>query len=516
MRPDDRRRRLDVQRLETRLPLAGDVVASLAAGVLTLHGDAAANFVEISTTAAGDVRVVALPRLGGGDTRLLVDGAPVAEHDFRSVTALRVRLGAGDDSCRLSGREPFSLDTVDIGTGSGADICRLDLGATITGAVTVATGADADVVDLGATILGDLRLTTGDGADVVAAEGLSVGGGVVLDLGAGDDSVSVVNEATFQRDVRILAGDGADDVALLGGIDVAANLRIATGAGPDEVGLTGLDVRGDVALATGSGDDRVSVTSLTSGAALRVDAGGGHDAIDLAGGVEITGDLTLVAGGGTDVLTTTGLVRVHGSASANLGAGTGETLTVRQADDSPDGRTLDVDGDVTIVKPAGTATITLSGSGPNGRPQVGRDLVISATGGATTVGVVGVGTGRDLRITTGAGGDLVTIGQLTIGRRLVVATGAGSATVEVGQVSTGEDARISGGDGVDAVRWRDGSVQRQLFALLGRGDDTLDLRRVVPGSTDLRGGPGTDALVTDLLRNLVPPTFTGFESVAVG
>ena len=511
--------RLDVQRLEPRLPLAGDVTATLAGGVLTLQGDAEANGVEISVTPAGDL-LVAGSRAAGADTSLVVDGEAVAQRSFRDVTALRVRLGAGADRCRLLGRETFDLDVVDIGMGPGADTCDFDLGVTLAGTATISTGSEDDFVSISATILGDLRLLTGDGADEMAAEGIAVGGVTTLDLGGGDDMLSVVNQATFQQAVRIVTRGGDDDVALLGGIDAAASLSIVTGSGADTVFIEDVAVRGDIVIATGIGNDRVGVSAgpvararTTVGGALRVDCGLGDDSVELRETIEVTGRLALLLGGGNDTGFTEGLVRVLGSASVNLGGGVGETFSVRQSDDSPDGRTLDVDGDVTIVQPSGTATITMSGAGPNGRPLVGRDLVIMASGGTAVIGIDGVSVGRDLRVVTGAGNDRVTVSQLSIGRRLAVATRGGTAETSIEQVVVGEDVRVSGGAGTDAVRIRNGSVQRRLFARLGAGGDSLEVNRVTVGSTDLRGGPGSDALVTDLLLNLVAPTYTGFESV---
>lgn len=510
---------LDVQRLEPRLPFAGDVTATLAGDVLTLQGDAEANGVEISVTQAGDLLVAGI-RLDGADTALVVDGEAVAQRSFRDVTVLRVRLGAGADRCRLFGRETFDLDVVDVGMGPGADTCSLGLGVTLAGTTTISTGSEDDSVSISATILGDLRLLTGDGADEVSAEAIAVGGVTTLDLGDGDDSLNVVNQATFQRAVRIFTRGGDDTVGLLGGIEAAAALSIGTGAGADVVAIDDVAVRGDVVIATGIGNDRVGVTGgpvvgarTTVGGALRVDCGLGDDALELRETIEVTGGLSLFLGGGTDSGFTEGLVRVLGSATVNLGGGVGETFSVRQSDDTPDGRTLDVDGDVTIVQPSGTATISMSGAGPNGRPLVGRDLVVLASGADATIGIDGVSTGRDLRVVTGAGNDRVTVSQLSIGRRLAVATRGGTAETSIEQVTVGEDVRVSGGAGTDAVRIRDGSVQRRLFARLGAGGDALDVRRTRVGSTDLRGGPGSDALVTDLLANLVAPTYTGFESV---
>lgn len=515
-----RRHRLEVQRLEPRLPLAGDITATLAAGVLTLQGDAEANGVEVSVTQAGDL-LVAGRRVDGADTSLVVDGEAVAERAFRDVTVLRVRLGAGADSFRLFGRETFGLDAVEIGTGPGADRCILDLGVTLAGSATISTGADDDAVEISATVLGDLRVLTGDGADQVSGEGISVGGRTIIDTGAGNDLVGFVNSAEFRRAVRLVTRSGDDAVELLGGIEVAATLSIVTADGADGVVIEDAVVRGNAAIATGTGDDRVTISGgpgakTTVGGALDVACGLGDDVLTLQETIEVAGKLGLLLGEGNDACSTEGLVRVLGSARVDLGAGVGETFAVRQSDDSPDGRTLDVDGDVTIVKPSGAATLTMSGAGPNGRPLVGRDLVVRALGGGMTVAIDGVSVGRDLRVSTGAGEDLVTVSQLATGRRLQVATGPGNGTVRVDAVTVGEDVRLVGGANADAVRMRSSSVQRRLFANLGAGDDALDVNGVVVGRTDLRGGPGSDALVTDLLLNLVAPTFRGFESVERG
>lgn len=514
-----RRLRLEVQRLEPRLPLAGDITATLAAGVLTLQGDAEANGVEVSVTQAGDL-LVAGRRVDGADTSLVVDGDVVAARAFRDVTVLRVRLGAGGDSVRLFGRETFDLDAVDIGTGPGADI--LDVQGTIAGSATIATGADDDSVSIGATVLGDLRVLTGDGVDQVSGEGISVGGGMVIDTGAGNDSVGFVNDADFQQAVRILTQGGDDVVVLLGGIEVAGTLAIVTGDGGDGVVIEDAVIRGRAVIAAGTGNDVVSIggpvvgAKTTVGGGLVVSGGLGDDVLTLQETIEVTGNVSLLLGAGNDTCSTEGLVRVLGSARVDLGAGVGETFAVRQSDDSPDGRTLDVNGDVTIVKRSGTATLTLSGAGPNGRPLVGRDLVVVAAGGDMTVGIDGVSVGRDLRVSTGSGADHVSVSQLSIGRRLQVVTGGGRSTTLVQQVTVGEDARLVGGASEDTVRMRSSSVQRRLFARLGAGTDALDVNDVTVGRTDLRGGPGTDALVTDLLLNLVAPTYSGFESVERG
>lgn len=392
----------------------------------------------------------------------------------------------------------------------------------IAGSATISTGADDDSVSISATVLGDLRVLMGDGADQVSGEGISVGGRTIIDTGAGNDVVNFVNDADFQRAVRILTRSGDDGVYLLGGIEVAATLSIVTADGADEVVIEDAVVRGNAAIATGTGDDRVAISGgpvagakTTVGGALDVVGGLGDDVITLQETIEVTGNVSLLLGEGNDACSTEGLVRVLGSTRVHLGAGVGETFAVGQSDDSPDGRTLDVDGDVTIVKPSGTATLTMSGAGPNGRPLVGRDLVVRALGGGMTVGIDGVSVGRDLRVSTGAGEDLVTVSQLATGRRLQVATGPGNGTVRVDAVTVGEDVRLVGAT-ADSVRMRSSSVQRRLFANLGAGADALDVNGVVVGRTDLRGGPGSDALVTDLLLNLVAPTFSGFESVERG
>jgi len=296
--------RLRVERLDPRLPLAGDVTATLAAGVLTLQGDVEANGVEVSVTQAGDL-LVAGRRVDGVDTSLVVDGEAVAERAFRDVTVLRVRLGAGADSFRLFGRETFDLDAVDIGTGPGADRCMLDLHATLAGSATISTGADDDFVSLSATVLGDLRLLTGDGADQVSGEWIFVGGRTIIDTGT----------ATLT-----MSGAGPNGRPLVG-----RDLVVRALGGGMTVGIVGVSVGRDLRVSTGAGEDQVTVSQLATGRRLQVATGPGNGTVRVDG-VAVGEDARLVGGANADS------VRMRSSSVqrrlfANLGAG-GDALDV--------------------------------------------------------------------------------------------------------------------------------------------------------------------------------------------
>ncbi len=147
-----------------------------------------------------------------------------------------------------------------------------------------------------------------------------VTGGVLVSLGAGDDSVAVAGRSRdlpFAGFLTILAGSGADRVSVervrTGGLDfpqrpaeppelrrqsgaigrvayqnalTAGSLTIDTGAGDrdvdaDLVQLDGVQVLGSTVLQTGRGDDRVALDGLEARQVLvRTDAGA--DSVEVA------------------------------------------------------------------------------------------------------------------------------------------------------------------------------------------------------------------------------------------
>jgi hypothetical protein len=125
-----------------------------------------------------------------------------------------------------------------------------------------------------------------------------VRGHVHVDLGAGDDSVTV-HDAQFRRGLTIDTGAGADTVRI--------------GLADDAVGTdegANVTVRGSLFVRTGSENDTVGVGSAKVGGVLGIATGGGDDAVNLGAEEAATqaadvgaGDpATLQAKWGVDVL----------------------------------------------------------------------------------------------------------------------------------------------------------------------------------------------------------------------
>lgn len=504
--------RLTVQRLEPRLPLAGNVTATLGDGVLTLQGDAFDNGIELRAD-VDDALLV----LGTRDTSIVMNGASSAQRRFAEVRAVRIRLDGGADQCVFAGVRDYLVDSIDINTGPGADTISLGMGR-VTGTMLIATGPDADFVDLTlAKVLGTLRVQTGAGADRISAESLLVAGSLLIDTGGGDDVVGFVNTNDVRGVVQILTRGGNDVVEVLDGIDDAASLLIDAGDGDDDVVVEGAGIRGNVTLLSGAGLDDVVIGGAARtnvGGSLRIDGGVGDDTVALQSEIEIDGDVSLRLGDGTDTTTTTGRIVVLGSVRVDLGAGSDDAFTVAGVAGNPIGRTLDVAGDLTIVKPSGSAIVSMKGADPNGPPLVGRDLLVSAAAAAAiTVSIDGVSTGRDVRVMTGVGADRVLLTSLNVGRRLLVATSAGADRITSNSVTYGGDVRLLAGSGDDDIKCTTGRIRGRLFARLGAGDDVLNTNDLVIGASDLVGGPGLDTLVTDMLLNIVPLNYSGFETI---
>ena len=90
--------------------------------------------------------------------------------------------------------------------------------------------------------------------------------------------------------------DGTDATNL----PATRHLRLAMGAGPDDVTLDRIAVRGRVLVAGGDGEDRLLFRGVRIRGALTVRAGRGSDVIDVHAGFHIGGAVTLLGGAGGD------------------------------------------------------------------------------------------------------------------------------------------------------------------------------------------------------------------------
>jgi hypothetical protein len=120
--------------------------------------------------------------------------------------------------------------------GLGADSLTLQKGATVGGSLAAFTGGGNDTVDLEGSVAGSVLLATGAGDDQVTVGG-TVGRDVFIDLGDGNDSLTftgtVGTPGSNTSRVLVDAGAGNDSVTLAAGSQINGTIWVFLGAGDD-------------------------------------------------------------------------------------------------------------------------------------------------------------------------------------------------------------------------------------------------------------------------------------------
>lgn len=240
--------------LESRQVLAGNVLATVSEGVLTIRGDAKANNIQVNPQENGTVTVSGLD---GTRINFLLSRS----FTFTGVQNIVVEMNAGDD-------------VVSVGNGQVDAVILNDL--------QIDTAAGDDTVNLRRlSVRDDVTVTTGDGSDVVKVDSLNVGG-------QGVNS----NQNDLLIDTSRISTSGVDqDQVTLFRTFVARNATITTGADNDTVVnddrplfVVGIptatpftDVLGNLNINTGDGNDSVDLDLVRVGQDLTADLQDGND-----------------------------------------------------------------------------------------------------------------------------------------------------------------------------------------------------------------------------------------------
>jgi len=433
--------RLVMERLEDRENPNGTVTASLSAGgVLSITGDALDNDIRLQMTATGAI----ITGLNG--TQIKVNGNVGASGTITGdIKHIHARLLAGNDTVAIDAALPFALSgnaTFDLGAGNN----RLDLATAaalnIGGNLAVRAAAGADTINVsgglaaGSTVTGNASILLGTGGSSVNIQNLTINGGAGL---------------------RVAAGAGVDDVTLDGVVATRGGVSVAGGLDQLNVDLTGaINVAGNVGVSGAAGVD-----------------------VDVAGGT--FGGLT-VRGGGFGAVTN---VNIAGATTVN------NSLSVRGSN-----TTLDIDAALSVGKHAKVAggDVTFDASGSS--LSIGQNLSISAGRTAdvdfSTSGSADIG--GNLRILGGIDGDSIDAnGNLSVDGNLALFLRGGNNHVSLG---TSGDLDVNG----------------NLVILAGAGNDDVTLTQVkIDGNTVISLGAGTDSLV---VRD--GTTFTGVTVIDLG
>lgn len=318
------RPRLGIERLEPRLPLAGDVTVALTDGTLTIMGDVQGN--QIWVTQRGDMTVVSpSPWEMNGATRIRF-GASVGmpRVQFAGVHAVVVDLRGGNDALVMGSLESDRLDfralTVNLGAG---DDSMLAQNMIVDEAVTVRAGAGADSVTVAlTTTAGKLDVGTGVGDDRVSLDTVSGPGSVLLDTGDGNDHVNVRGGVPGPQSLAVNLGNGQNDAAFIN-VSISGPMTVTGGTGTDFIETRIVDVHGPLTINAGDGNNKLKMRS-TSAESGQVTTGQGVDQVSIDASGRYTNTLRVRTGAGADTVSILSIEA--GAIDLDLGAGNDRIL----------------------------------------------------------------------------------------------------------------------------------------------------------------------------------------------
>lgn len=348
-----------LERREVLAALGGNVAAQLVGSTLLLTGDSFGNQLVVASVAGGKIAVI------GNDTT--VNGSVEPFVTNKPVVSIIANLNGGDDGIGFGNNAQGFADQLDaLGILAPFDIAALQIviddvadGATrfsLPGSLVITTDGGTDFVgiigDVGGSLSanlgsaptgpdsgnalmigglidpayasrvgGGVSIVGGAQRDGIELAGTTVGGGVAVALGNGENYLGL-----YESSMASLAytGGAADDNVDAADLRVRYGVSIVTGAGADEVYLHEHDsgpqtvVGGSMAINTGADDDYVEISSAVSGA-LSLVTGTGDDEVRI---YETSVGLNAVIDTGTgDDSVAINLTRIRYNLFVSLGAG---------------------------------------------------------------------------------------------------------------------------------------------------------------------------------------------------
>jgi len=286
-----RTNRLNVDRLESREVLSGNVTAYVSSNTLFIVEQAGqygqANAVQVSQLASGNIRVTGLVNASGTLTR--VNGAGYQDFFLPNGT-LVASLGAGNDKVRVLTAK-FNNVNLDLSYPNTNDADVIDVnGVQLTGAMQLRTGGGADAIYVRNTKVGDgsgyedLNINSGAGADVVKVGQIGgafveVRGNLILNtftsLAELDPDTVNVYQALVYKSIYLDTGAGNDTIKF-GDVTAGEDIVIVAGDGNDKATLDEVWAYDQFYVAMATGDDTLTMTYLRANN-LSVDGGPGFD-----------------------------------------------------------------------------------------------------------------------------------------------------------------------------------------------------------------------------------------------
>ena len=319
----NRFRKLNMEKMEDRQMMAGDVTAFVSNGNLFLNEAAGQagldNAVSIMRLSDSKVRVTGMPTLTDG-TISKINGKSFQDFNvgipfINPNGSLFVNFGGGSDvvvTAPVGGQLKFNQINI--------DVAAPPIVATrTTSVIPTFTRPDNDTVFLERfQTRGNVSIKTGDGADSV-----TVLNGLIGNIGATPKNLSI-NTGAGADFVRVRST--VENTLITGTLDVQTFSSL-TEVDRDDVLFEKIGVQGDAHVRTGGGIDTITMTNVGVSHNLDFDAGSGGDTATLDG-VSAVDSLMAHLGEGDDTLNTKNLF----TKNLTLAGDGGFDRLVKQAD----------------------------------------------------------------------------------------------------------------------------------------------------------------------------------------
>ncbi len=244
-RRSSRAKSLQLELLEQRALLTGNVQIQLTAGDAVLTGDTADNSVEI-----------------------------VAENNTLIARGLNgTTLNGGTSTFVLSSSSTTFGGRIDVSLNAGNDTFAILSGVTVTGKVDLRGGVGNDTLGVAGTLNQSLMIDGGVGTNTVNVQNATATKGATIS----STGAAVVNVAN----------------------STIAGLSIQTGHSDDDIVLSTVTINGSTVISTNGGNDDIVVRNSTLNGSLTVDAGKGED-VAFIDATTITGNVSLWMRQGND------------------------------------------------------------------------------------------------------------------------------------------------------------------------------------------------------------------------
>ena len=207
----------------------------------------------------------------------------------------------------------------------------------LNGSIDIDMGVGDDSVTLGhadvVSTRGDLSVVLGAGSDALNGRRIFIAGDQTHSGGEGNDSLTFDGFASpftlgtsAGGSANLATGDGDDAVSMVYAFIVGA-LAIDLGQGADSFNIFGSAVSGDVSVAGGLGDNAITVDTNFLDASLLIAGGDERDTVFVANGLGLNA-VTINSGAGADLITVRN--ETAGRLEIDAGAG-GDTVDVRSS-----------------------------------------------------------------------------------------------------------------------------------------------------------------------------------------